>query len=222
MVGTTYIPPAFRVEDPERLAELVATHPLAALVLGGDEIINAVHLPFMRFGSAREPDKWRFESHLARANPVAKVLAIDQERPAILIFTGPDAYLTPRWYADGRATSMPTWNYQAIHVRGKVRLAGEHDPAWLDRHLHELIATHQSRIGAAPFDYTATDRPDRQLAAMKAAIVGIELQVERIEGIEKLSQNKSRADRMGVIDGLRGRGDAECSELADLMASRED
>ncbi|HSH83555.1 MAG TPA: FMN-binding negative transcriptional regulator [Guyparkeria sp.] len=221
MIGTTYIPPAFRVEDPERLAELVATHPLAALVLGGDEVVNAVHLPFLRFGPPREPDQWRFESHLARANPVAEVLAMDQERPAILIFTGPDAYLTPRWYADGQSTSMPTWNYQAVHVRGRVRRVGEDDPAWLDRHLHDLIATHQARIGAAPFDFTATDLPARQLAAMKAAIVGIELQVARIEGIEKLSQNKSQADRMGVIKGLHGRGDAECSELADLMADLE-
>ena len=219
MPGHTYIPPAFRQDDPERLAAIVATHPFALLTLAHGDAINAVHLPFLRFGETDQPTTWRFESHLARANPVAEVLADGQEHRGMIVFTGPDAYLSPHWYVDGRSSSVPTWNYQAVHARGLVRRVGEDDPDWLDRHLQALIDTHQARAGEPPFDYSHL--PERQIAAMKAAIVGIELRIERIEGIEKLSQNKTNADRAGVIQGLHGRGDAQSDAMAELMRSRE-
>ncbi|QGT78383.1 FMN-binding negative transcriptional regulator [Guyparkeria halophila] len=219
MTVGTYIPPYFRQDDPAVIAEVVATHPFAALVLADKGQMPCVHLPFLRFGEATRPDTWRFESHLARANPVAEALADGRELSAILIFTGPDAYVSPRWYVDAHDTSVPTWNYQTVHVRGRVRLAGEGDPEWLDRHLHDLIDTHQARIGGDPFDWDHL--PERQIAGMKAAIVGIELLPERIEGIEKLAQNKTAADQDGVIEGLHRRGDAECDAMADLMRARD-
>ena len=201
------------------IAEVVENHPFAALVLANEGQMPCVHLPFLRFGEPTRPETWRFESHLARANPVAEALGDGRELSAILVFTGPDAYVSPRWYVDAHGTSVPTWNYQSVHVRGNVRLAGEGDPDWLDRHLHDLIDTHQARIGGDPFDWDHL--PERQIAGMKAAIVGIELLPERIEGIEKLAQNKTAADREGVIDGLYRRGDAECDAMAELMRTRE-
>ncbi len=219
MKAHTYIPPHFCQYDPRVLSRTLAAHPFAAVVLADADELCAVHLPFLHFGDPGKPDTWRFESHLARANPVAQVLADGKERSGILIFTGPDAYLSPRWYAESQATSVPTWNYQAVHVRGRLRLAGEDQPGWLDRHLHDLIDTHQARIGDAPFDWDHL--PARQIEGMKAAIVGIELLPERIEGIEKLGQNKTAADRDGVIEGLRRRGDAECDAMAELMRARE-
>ncbi|WP_322520350.1 FMN-binding negative transcriptional regulator [Guyparkeria halophila] len=220
MTVGTYIPPHFRQDDPAGLAEVVENHPFAALVLADEQgQMPCVHLPFLRFGQRAQPETWRFESHLARANPVAEALADGCELPAILIFTGPDAYVSPRWYVDARETSVPTWNYQSVHVRGRVRLAGEGVPGWLDRHLHDLIDTHQARIGGDPFDWDHL--PEKQIAGMKAAIVGIELLPDRIEGIEKLAQNKTATDRDGVIDGLHRRNDAECEAMADLMRSRE-
>lgn len=219
MPGHTYIPPAFSEDDPERLAATVSTHPLGVLVLGGLDSLEAVHLPFLRVGALDDPATWRFQSHLARANPVARALAHYRECAGMIVFTGPDAYVSPHWYVDGRESSVPTWNYQAVHVRGRVRLMGEDGPDWLDRHLHELIETHQARVGEPAFDYSHL--PQERIAAMKAAIVGIELSVERVEGIEKLSQNKSDADRRGVIEGLRARGDLECDSLADLMHNRD-
>lgn len=219
MTVGTYIPPHFRQDDPAVIAEVVATHPFAALVLANKGQMPCVHLPFLRFGEATRLETWRFESHLARANPVAEALADGRELSAILIFTGPDAYVSPRWYVDAHDTSVPTWNYQSVHVRGRVRLAGEGDPEWLDRHLHDLIDTHQVRIGGDPFDWDHL--PERQIAGMKAAIVGIELLPEWIEGIEKLAQNKTAADRSGVIDGLHRRADAECDAMAELMRARD-
>ncbi len=215
MTAGTYIPPQFRQDDPAVLAGVVATHPFAALVLADEAQMQCVHLPFLRFGETGRPEHWRFESHLARANPVAQVLADGRETQAILIFTGPDAYVSPRWYVDARDTSVPTWNYQAVHVRGTVRLAGEGDPDWLDRHLHDLIDTNQGRIGGDPFDWDHL--PAKQITAMKAAIVGIELLPDRIEGIEKLGQNKTSADRGGVIAGLERRSDHEARAMANLM-----
>ncbi|MCL7743800.1 FMN-binding negative transcriptional regulator [Guyparkeria hydrothermalis] len=219
MSGHTYIPPAFQQDDPERLAATVSAHPLGLLMLGGLDTLEAVHLPFLRVGERDDPAAWHFQSHLARANPVAKALSDGRECPGMLVFTGPDAYVSPHWYVDARESSVPTWNYQAVHVRGRARLLGEDAADWLDGHLHDLIATQQARIGQPPFDYSHL--PDERLAAMKAAIVGIELTVETIEGIEKLSQNKSAADRAGVIEGLRARGDAECAAMAELMRQRE-
>ena len=219
MTAGTYIPPHFRQDDSAVLADVVARHPFAALVLANEGQMRCVHLPFLRFGEAARSETWRFESHLARANPVAEALADGRETHAILIFTGPDAYVSPRCYVDAHDTSVPTWNYQAVHVRGTVRLAGDGDPDWLDRHLHDLIDTHQERIGGDPFDWDHL--PERQIAGMKAAIVGIELLPDRIEGIEKLGQNKTPADREGVIDGLRRREDAERGAMAELMRSRE-
>jgi transcriptional regulator len=219
MTAGTYIPPPFRQDDPERLAETVAAHPFAALTFRDREgRMLAVHLPFLRHGDPRDPASWRFESHLARANPVAQALVDEAEAQAMLIFTGPDAYVNPRWYVDARQTSVPTWNHQAVHVRGTVRLAGVGEPAWLERHLHDLIDTHQSRIGDGPFDWDHV--PERQIERMKAAIVGIELLAERIQGIEKFSQNKSAADRAAVIRGLRNRNEAESRALADVMERR--
>ncbi len=216
MADGTYIPPHFRQDDPEILAETVSRHPFGALTLcDGEGRMLAVHLPFLRFGDPRDPAGWRFESHLARANPVAEALADGAEAPAILIFTGPDAYVNPRWYRDARETSVPTWNYQAVHVRGTVRLAGEGERGWLDRHLHDLIDTHQARIDADPFDWNHL--PEAQIERMQAAIVGIELLPERVDGIEKLGQNKSPNDIDGVIRGLRLREDAEAGAMAKLM-----
>lgn len=219
MTAHTYIPPHFHQDDPRVLSQTLAAHPFAALVLADAGDLCTVHLPFLHFGDPDAPDTWRFESHLARANPVAEALAAGNERSGILIFTGPDAYLSPRWYVEGQASSVPTWNYQAVHVRGRIRLAGEDEPGWLDRHLHDLIDTHQARIGDVSFDWDHL--PARQIDGMKAAIVGIEVRVDRVDGIEKLSQNKTRADRAGVIDGLRGRGDAECDAMAELMSQRD-
>lgn len=219
MTVGTYIPPHFRQDDSAALAEMVTSHPFGALVFCDQGQMLTVHLPFLRFGEIDRPERWRFESHLARANPVAEALADGREVPAILIFTGPDAYVSPRWYVDARETSVPTWNYQAVHARGAVRLAGEDDPHWLDRHLHDLIDTHQDRIGGDPFGWAHL--PERQIVGMKAAIVGIELLPERIEGIEKLGQNKTAMDRQGVIAGLERQSDHEAHALAGLMASRE-
>jgi len=214
----TYIPPHFRQDDAECLAEIVEGHPFGALVLADEGQMLSVHLPFLRFGERSDPTQWRFESHLARVNPVADALADGREMPAILIFTGPDAYVDPHWYVDGRETSVPTWNYQAVHVRGTVRLAGEGEPGWLDRHLHDLIDTHQARIDAEPFDWDHL--PERQIARMQAAIVGIELRPERVDGVEKLGQNKTVADRWGVVVGLQAQSDHEAHMLARLMEAR--
>ncbi|MBN2873382.1 MAG: FMN-binding negative transcriptional regulator [Halothiobacillaceae bacterium] len=219
MTVGTYIPPHFRQDDPAVIAEVVATHPFAALVLADKGQMPCVHLPFLRFGEATRPETWRFESHLARANPVAAALADGRELSAILIFTGPDAYVSPRWYVDAHDTSVPTWNYQSVHVRGRARLAGEGFSGWLDRHLHALIDTHQHRIDGAAFNWDHL--PPTQIARMQAAIVGIEVHAERVEGIEKLSQNKSASDRHGVIEGLRKRREPECDAMAELMRDRE-
>lgn len=179
----------------------------------------SVQLPFLRFGPVDQPDHWRFEAHLARANPVvSEVLATPGATPGLLLFSGPDAYINPYWYTDSVKTSAPTWNYQAIHLRGSLTLRDNPPDAWLDQHLKALIDSQQQRIGAGEFDYHQL--PEQQRAGMLAAIIGLEFIPQRIDAIEKINQNKTPADRAGVIHGLQAGGDPMQTAMAALMANK--
>jgi transcriptional regulator len=135
--------------------------------------------------------------HFARANPHWQ--AIGADAPALLVCTGPQAYVHPGWYAakaeHGRV--VPTWNYSAVHLTGRARVI--EDRAWLRTAVERLTDRHEA---AFPDRWRVDDAPGDYIEGMLAAIVGVELRVERVEGKAKLSQNRSAADRRGVIAGL--------------------
>jgi transcriptional regulator len=126
----------------------------------------------------------------------------------LVIFTGPDAYVTPSWYPSKARTHevVPTWNYASVHVRGKPVVMDDAD--WLARQIGQLTREHESRraapwaVGDAPADYIATQ--------MKA-IVGIEIAIAEIEGKWKMSQNKDAADHAGVLAGMSDAADPHCN-----------
>jgi len=155
-------------------------------------------------------------AHMAKANPHWR--SITDGMPGLMIVTGPQAYISPSWYASkaehGRV--VPTWNYLAVHLSGPVQV--HHDPQWLLAVVSALTDHHE---GARHQPWHVADAPDDYIASTLASIVGLELHVERVEGKAKLSQNRSEADRAGVIDGLDRLTDPGGAAIATAMRSAD-
>lgn len=209
-----YIPASYAERDLPTLLAFIASHPLAALVTASEPAgLFATHLPLVLDGATEPPT---LRGHLARANPHYRQIA-DGATEALVIFTGPDAYITPEWYPAKREHGrvVPTWNYVAVHAYGSVRLRD--DPAFLRGHLDALTSRHE---GDRPTPWQVSDAPEEFIAQQMKAIVGFELEIVRLEGKWKMSQNRSGADIDGVIRGL-GASDAPTDrEVAALVAAR--
>jgi len=207
-----YVPSSNAEHDVGTMLDFVAAHPFGALVTQSADGLVATHIPFV-VDRARGPFG-ALEGHVARANPHHRVAA---EGEALVIFTGPDAYVTPAWYPSkaehGRV--VPTWNYVAVHAYGTLRFTD--DRAFLERHLAELTGRHEAGR-AAP--WSVTDAPADYVAALTRAIVGVELVVTRLEGKWKMSQNRPDADIDGVVHGLAGSDSARDRAVAAIVAER--
>jgi transcriptional regulator len=187
-----YTPPFNRAEDPQELRRLVAEARVGWLVTSRDhEAPSATFLPVI----------WREErviAHMAKANPHWREIGTDT--PALIIVTGPDAYVSPSWYAakSEHGKVVPTWNYSAVHLTGTAR--AYQDPAWLRMAVEELTEVHE---GQRDDPWRVADAPSAYVEGQLRGIVGIELTVTSVEGKAKLSQNRSHEDREGVVAGLR-------------------
>ena len=154
--------------------------------------------------------------HIARANPQSAQTRDGDE--ALVIFSGDDAYVSPSYYAskarDGKV--VPTWNYVAVHAYGPIRFVSE--PLALRRHLEVLTRRHEE---GRPTAWAVTDAPDAYIERMLGAIVGVEIEIARLEGKWKMSQNRREPDRQGVIAGLEAEADPQSVAVAAIMAARE-
>jgi transcriptional regulator len=150
--------------------------------------------------------------HIARANPQWR--DVSAKAQALAIFLGPDAYVTPSWYATKRVNGkvVPTWNYAAIHAYGPVRFFDDADR--LLALVTQLTETHEARLTQP---WAVSDAPPDYVRGMLRAIVGFELPILRLEGKWKMSQNRPADDRAGVIEGLR-RDDRPA--VAEIVAER--
>jgi len=211
-----YIPASFAEEDVPTLHAFVEAHPLATLVtaVGGAEGLFATHLPLLLDRSAGPLG--HLIGHIARANPHARQLAAGSNE-ALVIFTGPDAYITPAWYATKAETGrvVPTWNYVAVHAYGGVTLHS--DPEFLRPHLEALTRQHEPGRGGT---WEVNDAPHDYIAQQMRAIVGVEITIERLEGKWKMSQNRSGADIDGVVKGLSVSASPGDRGVAELVAKR--
>ncbi|HEY9181794.1 MAG TPA: FMN-binding negative transcriptional regulator [Gammaproteobacteria bacterium] len=192
-----YTPKHFEVTSPETLAAFVDAHAFGTLITAPEGRPFASHVPFLL-----DSEHAVLHCHLARANPQWQQLAAAPE--VLVIFLGPHGYVSPTWYTD---PGVPTWNYTAVHVCGAARVVD--DPKHTARHV-EALAEKFERGSASPW---VPDYDPRRLGG----IVGIEVRVRSIEGKFKLSQNRSAADRHGVIAKLRASGRERDAELAGLM-----
>jgi transcriptional regulator len=190
-----YRPPAFAEDDPEVLAALLSRARLATLITSVDGVPLADHLPLL-FDPGRGP-YGTLVGHLARANPQAAPEA--DGRAALVVVTGPDAYVSPSYYPTKRETGrvVPTWNYVAVHAWGRLRRFD--DP---ERLLGLVTALTDAHEAGRSDPWSVADAPADFVRAQLKGIVGVEIEIERLEGKRKLSQNRTPADRDGVVAGL--------------------
>lgn len=202
-----YVPPAFREDRPQAIHALIEAHPLALLVSTGEDGPTANPVPMLL-----DPSAGVLRCHLARANGQIGELRAAQAagREVLAVFQGPQAYISPGWYASkaqhGRV--VPTWNYLIVQVRGLPRVIDDAD--WLRGQVGALTDRHEAGL-ADP--WSVGDAPDGFVAAQLRGIVGLELPLTRVTGKWKASQNRPAADRAGVIAGLEAAGDAMAARI---------
>jgi len=201
-----YIPAHFAADE-ATVGELLRNHGAADLVTLTAEGLAATLLPFVYLPEAGEHGA--LHGHVARNNTQWKLPAVGE---ALVIVRGPDAYISPSWYASkaehGRV--VPTWNYLTAHVYG--RLVVHDDPDWTEDLVRRLTAKHE---GGREHPWSVDDAPRAFIEGQLRAIVGIELLISRIEAKAKLSQNRPPADVDGVIRGLRERGDTRSADAVE-------
>ena len=205
-----YQPDDFRIEDVPEMHALMRARPFAAFVSGGAAGLYASHLPTVL---KDEGAYGVIECHLARANPHWADLA--EGREALMIFQGPEGYITPSWYPSKalHGKAVPTWNFATVHAYGRPEMMEGKD--WLLRHVTEL-SVQQERNEAKP--WAVSDAPDTYIKAMLRGIVGFRFAVTRLKGKWKMSQNREVQDRAGVVEGLKKRGDRDDREMAQFIA----
>jgi transcriptional regulator len=205
-----YIPKQFEVTDLSTLHKLISDHPLGTWVTIADGNLEANHIPFVI--DVGNGPLGTLQCHVARSNPVWQT--ISHQLPSLVIFSGPNAYVSPTWYPSksehGRV--VPTWNYAVVHVSGRPRVVDE--PKWILEHVSLLTETHESRR-ANP--WSVKDAPESFLNGLTQAIVGIEISIDSIKGKWKVSQNRSEADRDGVALALSHQSNSAAKEMAELV-----
>ena len=202
-----YVPSHFKEERVPVLHAAIQRAGLATLVTVGPDGLDASHVPMLLDREAGPLGT--LYGHVARANPQWRGASPDLQ--ALALFQGPDAYITPSWYATKQQTGevVPTWNYVAIHARGRVRFFD--DAARLLPLVTKLTEIHEASR-AEP--WAVRDAPEKYIRELLAAIVGFELPIERLEGKWKMSQNRSAEDRAGVANGLAREGGAAGAAVA--------
>jgi transcriptional regulator len=209
-----YQPEHFKSEDIGQMHALMRARPFATLVSSGSLGLFATHLPTVL---KSEGQFGVIECHLARANPHWKDLATGAE--ALMIFHGPEGYVTPNWYPSKHDAqkAVPTWNYATVHAYGRPAIMKDGD--WKRRHVSELTDQQEAiealRTGARA--WALSDAPEDYVQVMLRGIVGFRFEISRIEGKWKMSQNRETRDRDGVIDGLKDRAQGEDLVLAELV-----
>jgi transcriptional regulator len=196
-----YRPALFRLDDRDRALSICERFPFATVVTHGEHGFEATPVPLLV-----DRDRGELVGHVARANPIAKRL---DGADALCVFSGPHAYVSPRWYPD--PANVPTWNYVAVHVTGKARTFD--DAAELRAVLAALVTRFEAGEGAPWTLEAAGDL----VGELLPAIVGFRVPCAKIEAKLKLSQNRAPADARGALEGLEASADVEGREVAAWM-----
>jgi transcriptional regulator len=202
-----YLPSHFEETRVDIQHQLIRSHPLGALVTFGSGGLNANHVPF-----EIDPDPaplGTLRAHVARANPVWREFSKEVE--PLVIFQGPQAYVTPSWYQTKKETGkvVPTFNYIVVHAYGAMRVI--EDAGWLRKFVGGLTDRFEA---SRPQPWAVTDAPEDFIAMQLRAIVGIEIRLTRLVGKWKTSQNRPVLDQQGVAAGLRESGDPVAHAMA--------
>jgi len=204
-----YIPKKFREEDLAEIEKLVREFGFATLVSVLDNLPWATHIPLEL--ELDENKNWLLYGHISKANPQWKNFESNPEMLAI--FTGPHAYVSPSWY---NHKNVPTWNYQAVHVYGKVRIM---PLAEVELKLKKLMARYEQAHSKSPHKYE--EIPSKILEADLQGLVGFEIIAGRIEAISKLSQGRDSESYHGVMDNLKDTDSYYAKRIAEEMEKRK-
>lgn len=190
-----YLPKHFEETKVDVLHQLIRAHPLGTWVVSDQQGLVVNHVPFMILPS--DDGRGTLLGHVARANPVWQKL--DGDHHGVVIFQGPQTYISPSWYPrkqlDGKV--VPTWNYAVVHAHGRARAI--QDKQALLKLVTRLTNTHEA---ALPAPWQVSDAPSDYVDGQLGAIVGIEIPISQLTGKWKNSQNRTPADRAGVVAGL--------------------
>ena len=210
-----YLPPHFEQRDVAAMHDLIAAHPLGALVRSGPRGLDADHLPFL-FDRHSGPHG-RLVAHVARANPLWREARGGD--PVLVIFQGAQAYVSPNWYPSKHEAhrQVPTWNYLVVHVHGTITV--HDDERYVRGAVARLTREHETRTGGERA-WKMRDAPAAYIDEMLGKIVGIEIIVTRLTGKWKLSQNKDARDRCGATQALRERGDDDAADAMETTLPR--
>jgi transcriptional regulator len=207
-----YIPRLNAEQDTVTLHAFMSANPFATLVTATGGLF-ATHLPLIL--RAGDGPFGTLEGHVARANAHHKLAIGDTD--ALVIFAGPHTHITPTWYPSKAENErvVPTWNYVAVHAYGVARFRD--DPEFLHAHVTRLTERHEAARGS---DWRSDDPPAEYVAQQLKAIVGVEIEITRLEGKWKMSQNRSAADIDGVVDGLQRSGNPDDAVVAVVVEAR--
>ena len=207
-----YLPSHFDEKRLDVLQALVRRHPFGLLVTQSADGPVANGIPFLL-----DPDGagglGTLRGHVARANPVWRDTPSDV--PSLVVFQGPDAYVSPSWYPSKaeHGKVVPTWNYVMVQARGRLRAID--DPDWLLKFVTRLTERHETPRSAP---WAVSDAPADYVQSILRGIVGIEVELTALTGKWKVTQNRPAADRAGVVDGLRAEGGEVARALAEQVA----
>lgn len=205
---------AFPHDATAALHDWIEGYPFGILITPGDGTtdpeagLQAAHLPFVL--DRDHGPHGTLAGHVARANPAWTTFAPGRE--VLVIFQGPHRYVSPDWYANPGL--VPTWNYIAVHGYGVPRILA--DDQAVAAHLEGLSAVMEGHLAPKP-PWSVGRVKDAALAAMRRQIVAFEVPLARLEGKRKLNQNRSPADRAGVVHALEASGRADDLEMAEAM-----
>ena len=188
-----YIPKAHLVEDRKLMHDFMEDYPFVSLVTASPTI-RITHIPVLI--DRKAGPYGTIYGHIARNNP--QNATFDGHQPAVIVFQGPNSYITPSWYS--KLEVVPTWNFAVVHAGGTLKPVT--DPKALHEFLAKLIAAFENRY-ARTSTYDFSKLPDAYVYPMIGAIIGFEMQIETLEGKFKLGQERSDADKAGILKGLQ-------------------
>ena len=197
--------PAFRTATTAENLAFARARGFGVLSVNGPDGPIAAHVPFLL-----SPDASFAEVHLARSNPVARA-CLDAALPALIAISGPDAYVSPDWY--GVEDQVPTWNYVAVHLRGKLEPLPDEA---LRGHVDALSAEHEARL-LPKTPWVSDKMSDGAMPRMLRMILPFRLQIATVDGTWKLNQNKTDAVRAAAADQLAQQDNAGAQAIARLM-----
>lgn len=201
-----YPPSHFVVDDINPLLALIRLNSFATLISSDNDQTQISHLPLILGGDEADP---YLLGHMAKANPLWK--QFDGNTTVTVMFQGPHAYISPRWYQS--AENVPTWNYTAVHITGTPRCIDNPEKT---RSVLTQMASYFEQDAEQPWSLDTP--PADYIKRMLRGIVAFEIPIEHMEGIFKISQNKSEDDQAGAIKGLRETDDPNAHRLAQLMS----